>query len=287
MPMRDREREDLFQEGCLGLIQAAATYPEQSSIPFAAFALPRIHGAVSRALHTKFHLIRTPAQRKRTAKGDVDSEGTVSQPRVHSMSDLQTRRLADRRRHDPGSPSHETVGDRLRGKYERALRQAQGEVAGGASRRGDREQLVRTLVEDRFLIPSDESRTALRQIARQTSSSYARVADCDKQLTVAVRERLCADPEFEQLRQRARHHPRGVGRCVDPSLDRALAITGADAFVTRFRGAEPTQRGRMISGLLDLTGDDLHDALRACVQRLAEGDRERLLHGVRRGESGT
>ena len=48
-PRRDREWDDLFQEGCLGLIQAAILFREDRGIAFAAFALPRIRNAVSRA----------------------------------------------------------------------------------------------------------------------------------------------------------------------------------------------------------------------------------------------
>src|SRR3990172_4876630 len=66
-PKREREWEDLFQEGCLGLIRAATAFRAERGIPFAAFALPRIHNAVSRALVTKFSTIYVPPRRtKRT-----------------------------------------------------------------------------------------------------------------------------------------------------------------------------------------------------------------------------
>ena len=53
-PKWEREWDDLFQEGCLGLIRAATAYRAERGIPFAAFALPRIHNAVSRAIQSKF-----------------------------------------------------------------------------------------------------------------------------------------------------------------------------------------------------------------------------------------
>ncbi len=56
-PQRDREWEDLVQEGCMGLIRAAALYRHERGIPFVAFALRRIQKEVSRALHSKFCLI--------------------------------------------------------------------------------------------------------------------------------------------------------------------------------------------------------------------------------------
>ena len=62
-PRRDREWEDLFQEGCLGLIDAATRFRAERGIPFVAFALPRIHNAVSKALQAKFSTVRIPAMR--------------------------------------------------------------------------------------------------------------------------------------------------------------------------------------------------------------------------------
>ena len=64
-PRREREWEDLFQEGCLGLIRAAVDFAPEREIPFAAFALPRIHHAVSLALQSRFTLIRPPRRKER------------------------------------------------------------------------------------------------------------------------------------------------------------------------------------------------------------------------------
>ncbi len=66
VPRHDREWEDLFQEGCLGLIKAAVAFRQERGIPFAAFALPRIHNAVSRALDSKFATVYVPPQRSAT-----------------------------------------------------------------------------------------------------------------------------------------------------------------------------------------------------------------------------
>jgi DNA-directed RNA polymerase specialized sigma subunit len=50
IPWTQREWEDLVQEGCLGLIRAAQDFKPESKIPFAAFALPRIHTAIRRVM---------------------------------------------------------------------------------------------------------------------------------------------------------------------------------------------------------------------------------------------
>ncbi|MCH9002296.1 MAG: hypothetical protein IIC02_06955, partial [Planctomycetes bacterium] len=59
-PRRDREWDDLFQEGCLGLAAAAERFRPERGIPFAAFALPRIHNAVSKALQRRFSIVYVP-----------------------------------------------------------------------------------------------------------------------------------------------------------------------------------------------------------------------------------
>lgn len=53
--------DDLFQEGCVGLIEAALRFRAERGIAFAAFALPRIRTAVDRAFVRKV----VPARRRR------------------------------------------------------------------------------------------------------------------------------------------------------------------------------------------------------------------------------
>ena len=43
-------REELFQEGCLALMQAVRAYDPSSGMTFASYAMPRIHYAVWRGL---------------------------------------------------------------------------------------------------------------------------------------------------------------------------------------------------------------------------------------------
>ena len=54
IPWTRREWDDLIQEGTLGLIRAAQKFDPARNIPFAAFALPRIHTAVRRAMLKRF-----------------------------------------------------------------------------------------------------------------------------------------------------------------------------------------------------------------------------------------
>ena len=281
-PQRGREWEDLFQEGCLGLIRAATDYRPERGIPFAAFALPRIHNAVSRALQTKFSTIYTPPRRRvRPIDGSTalrrDEEART--PKAFEMSSDLADRAAHRRRSEADSTALQTIGERLRGKYERAVSAAAEAVSGRTSTRGDREQLVRTLVDDRFLVPDEESRRPLRGIARETRSSYGRVAECDRQLCEEVRRTLEADPEFHVLQRLSKTDPVGADLSIDENLERELAAITAAEFTRRFSIASRDERTHMLQGLLELSPGDLDEIVRTRVSTLPTDARERLLRG--------
>lgn len=286
-PRRDREWDDLFQEGCLGLIQAVVRFREERGIPFAAFALPRIHNAVSRALQTKFATVHVPAARHSTPGAispGAEPHEAVNRPRVQSLSDEVERNLPDRR-HDLHEHVGETIGDRLRDKYERAVHAAVADVGSGPSRRGDRDRLAGVLAAERFLVPGEESRTALRQIARETKSSYARVAQCDKKLAGAIRARLCRDPEFVELSRLAKCHPEGAGCRIDDTLERELGDVASGEFVRRLRRADPRERARCVDTLVDCCDEGMDSFLRRQFQSLAPVDRERLFHRLEAGST--
>ena len=114
-PRRHREWEDLFQEGCLGLMRAAVAFDPARGIPFAAFALPRIHNAVSCALEEKFSMFASPKRRRRRP-GGADSKRSTRpdrSPRIRSLSDLPIQYSRSRRQNPTERPAGETVVARL------------------------------------------------------------------------------------------------------------------------------------------------------------------------------
>lgn len=274
----DREWEDLFQEGCLGLIQAAVGYREERGIPFAAFALPRIHKAISRALQSKFSTVYVPPRRStprdgRHAGGRQQDE--TKRPKVYPLP-ADSEDLVSRRRHSPENTNVESVGERIRGKYERAVHAACNVISRTTSTRGDRDKLARILAEERLLVPHPESRRPLRQIARETRSSYARVAQCSKLLENEIRQTLQSDPEFLELRHCARADLHGSDLPIDDKLEGRLARASADEFARRFREGGGRQRVSMLDALLDLCGCEIEDVARTGVMRLSIHDREKL-----------
>jgi len=277
---RDREYDDLFQEGCLGLMQAAARWDPASGIPFAAYALPRIHNAISTALKCKFSTVYVPprfgAKRGSANPAEAAAPGAV-RPRDYSLSQAQWLSLRQTTACEPADSCDETIGDRVRDKYERAVRGAVETLKARASVRGDREALLRIVVRERMLVPNEETRHSLRQIARETKSSYARVAQCSTQLADEVKAALSADPEFGELVRQARDHADGFAAPIDATAERALTEVGACAYARHFEHADEEDRARLAYALMRLMNFDVAGFVRDGFGRLDRAQREQLL----------
>ena len=190
-PRSYRDFEDLFQEGCCGLIHAARSFDPVRGIPFPAYALPRIHTAVSTALHGNASLVKVPRRRRARKSGNhANSEAAPEVPRVYAFEDNP----ADGRPRGPEpTAGQNTIGERLRDKYDVAVDVASRSAGWRKSRRADRQELVGRLVEHRFRVAEPEAKTALREIARETGSSYSRVLQCERRLKQGVRRALAGD----------------------------------------------------------------------------------------------
>ena len=289
-PRHDREYDDLLQEGCLGLMQAAVRYRPERGIPFAAYALPRIHNAISRALSRRFATVYVPPipasrrLRTRTSVTGPDGAGDRDRPRVLPLTEEADRQVSARRfrgvEADSARAADETIGQRLGEIYERAVRAA-GESAGtAASARGDRNKLTQLLVEERLLVPDEESRRSLRQIARDTRSSFARVTRCGQQLSETVRDLLETDPEFRELRRRARASPAGPATPVDEEIERELAEVNARELARRYRHAEPSAGARMLHDVLKASQTDIEGMIHDCFSRLSKPAQRQLLENT-------
>lgn len=288
-PRRDREWDDLFQEGCLGLMEAAARWKPESGICFAAFALVRIHHAVSLALRNRFGLIRFPPDRTRRRKGNTQDQtsiaakpgGPESRPKVLPFIDDSLHRQPDARHCIDEESDQERIGERLRAKHERAVRRVGDSLAKGTSARGDRGELVRLLIEERLLIPQEESRRAMRQIARDTQSSYARVAQCERKLREGVRATLDGDPEYHALKRRAKADPRGFDTVIDKTVESELLTAGAEAMAERYRDASPVEKSRLLESLLATSPEEGEEILKARFVGLRPREREEWLWETR------
>ncbi|MGB0715970.1 MAG: sigma-70 family RNA polymerase sigma factor [Phycisphaerae bacterium] len=258
-----RAWDDLYQEGCLGLARAASRYQDDCGIPFAAYAIPRIHNAVSLALQEYEMKKARQAGRRRWHDNIEDKRepGSVMSSPIDIIA----------------SHGCETVGDRIRQKYERAVADAARTVSAGNSTRGDRIDLVRALVGKRFLIPSPDQRTPLRQIARETRSSYGRVADCSRVMTTLIGHYLQLDPEFKLLDRVRNASSSGNNHIINDELESKLLQVCKDELNARLRNRNNVTRLAILKKILESLPHATTTFINATLPRLSPRAREELL----------
>lgn len=251
-PHRQREYDDLFQEGCLALMQASQTYSEDRHGPFAAYAIPRIHHAVSIALYERFATVRVPAKSIKRARerqrNRHESDRHRPEPALvdtHNMADgSYDGPVACANRHRPsatggsaGRPwrgKSPTLRDRLREKYEAAVREGAARIAASGRGRQDRGALIQRFVEDRLLIPEPSSQTSKRQLARDFECSIGRVQSCEETLVAEIRNLLSEDDEFKAVLGFSRSEEDGMDAIIDDAVVRELDHVARDGFAVRF-----------------------------------------------------
>ncbi len=201
LPSRERERADLFQEGCLGLMEAARRWDPASGIPFGAFALLRIRRAVAAALRTGFSepgaRVRRPRRRRDPAgedgrRSDERRRHDPAGPRMHQLPRDAGASLVDRRQ-APGDESGQMPGERLRELIESAARQAASDYLARRSDVAGLDAVVQRVLEERLLVPDEERRRPLRRIAAETGATFARVENCERALCRMIRSRLASE----------------------------------------------------------------------------------------------
>jgi RNA polymerase sigma factor (sigma-70 family) len=272
-PLAGRSRDDLYQEGCLGLIEAVRRYDPDQGIPFVAFALPRIHTAVSRALWRGSSLVRMP-RRVHLCRGREAREAIAQ---VVPLEREPPGRPESQEPDNTSSPPVETLGRRLRRKIERAVRSAVEQESRVKSRRGDRQRLLEELAEHRLLVPHEDQRTPLREIARRTGSSIARVVQCDQRLRERVEQALAGDLEIQRLRWEARSHPLGMNAPLDTALQMELRELTERRFLDAFKCAAPPQRSRLLTRLMECCGRTVTEFVSVLYASLPREQQEVLL----------
>ncbi len=266
------QKDDLIQEGCLGLIEAAQRFRPERGIPFVAFALPRIQTAVNRIrlahglpMHVPHGVVRA------VRRGECGQVIPVARPLVEEppASPLGGEPVA--------RPSNvETVGERLRAMYERAVWaavEAEGQARG---RRSDRREVLEQLAVHRLLVPTEEHRRPLRQIARETSSSGARIIQYEQRLRERIADVLGNDPQVRHLRQVAREREEGMDTPIDDLLHLALAELAEQRFVSVFDCGTPETRRRMVTRLLEASGRRAREVVRTLYAALPRDQQDLL-----------
>jgi RNA polymerase sigma factor (sigma-70 family) len=266
-PTRQREYEDLFQEGCLGLMRAAVSYDPTRHPAFAAYALPRIRCAIHRALHSRFSTIQVPV-RARLRDRDPAAEG--SSPPLPLVQEITTRLEQDmtteHRFDQPGET--DTLRHALWSRYERAVRLALDELGRRRWTYRNPCEIMARLARERLLIGVEAHRTPQRQIARDFAISCGRITDYEKKLTQAIAGELERDPQVRALLELAREEPAGMDAPMDRQHRDRLLRAEVLAFRTRFETMEPPARAMAFYALLEQCSEDLPE-IAANLYRLA------------------
>ncbi len=117
----------------------------------------------------------------------------------------------------------------------------------------------------------------MRQIARDTRSSYARVAQCEKQLTTLVGQILEADPEYHVLRDISRKESEGCDYPVDDHVEAQLRSAGTAEFLHRYRSANSGTRAHLLHRVLKLAQARTERILLGLFAKLSNRTRARIL----------
>lgn len=251
-PTRQREYDDLFQEGCMALIRAAMSYDPQCDGPFAAYALPRIRGAVHTVVHEYFATVRVPVATLKAARHE-SGEGSAAAGGVCPVVELSTDLVRDLSAQPAAAGEGETIRHVLRQRYERAIRLALVELSRRTWRHRNPLAIMKRVASERLLISSGDRQTPLRQIAREAGVSSGRACDYERILIEAVRRCFAMDVQVHELLALARADAAGQDAIVDGSLRAKLEQIELESFQERFTHLSRTQQAELVYDMIERT----------------------------------
>ncbi len=258
-PRRDREYEDLFQEGCLALARAAMEYDPERHGVFVAYAIQRIRRTVHQALHEQFALMRVPPNRLREAKHSPEAR------RLQTVVQLPDEAMVASE-HAPGSLGNphgrETFGHRLRQRYERAVRLALRSLEQRPWPRRDPTPILRRFAEERILIEHEALRTPLRQIARDFEISSSRASAYERRLTQEVENQVRQDPQMPLLMRMIRENEGQADGLLDERQCRELEDSEELQFARRFARMDRTDKAGTLMTLLEHANIEMNEVAR-------------------------
>lgn len=252
-PHRRREFEDLFQEGCVALMRAAARYNPDRDGAFAAYAIPRIRSAVHTAIHERFTVVHVPARALKEWRQTPGSRGHMPPQGQDWTADLE-KKLAD-----ASNPvtAEESLRHTLRRRFERAVQRAMVDLRGRRWRQRNPCEIMARIAAERLLIGQEVHRTPLRQIARDFGVSSGRASAYEKQLTDTVAEYMRRDAQVTCLLELAWQDPDGLDGRMDADRRAALLRAEVAAFSQEFAELQPSARAEVLYRLIERSSHNL------------------------------
>ncbi len=228
MPDRPcREYVELVQEGSLALLEAVRSHDPVRHGDFAAFAMARIHHAVSRYAQEQGCLIRVPfiTQRRTRARAlalSGDRHNPDPWPRVSQVRDGQR---ADPR-HDPDgggvATERTTIGDLVRRLYDDASRIVVRQMKQCRRYLPTTRRAIDLCHRERWSIPEPQSRMPLRRIAREMGCALGTVVKCEDGFRRRLATMLEADGAYRALVRLGRERPDGWRHALTDEETREL-----------------------------------------------------------------
>lgn len=233
-----REPDELFQEGCVALMKALRTHDPVLHGHFAAFAMARIHYAISHYALEHEHAVRIPyiTQRRRRAELKVcpwtpatgvplPKSVSMKDARLHAGPSLSSERFAEGSR---AADAAVTLGELIRDRYDLALRQVVWEMKNAARCAANNREVVERCCEERWEIPEGEMRTSFLELARRLNCSKGRIAHCEERMRINLGKKLIADAQYQTLKRWVRILPMGLRTRFNRRDQARLALDPTD-----------------------------------------------------------
>lgn len=249
---------ELFQAGCLALVEAAGRYDPDRHGEFPAYVLPRIRRAIHAALLTDRHPIRVPygaACRGRRAADVVSAEARFSLAGTASpdLADSLDQRIR---------PDDESIRHALHRRFELAARQAAEALARRRRRRPDAPAILARITTERVLVGDPRQRTPVRRLAAELGISSGQVSAYEQQILRAAHEQLHEDGPARLLVRFARHDPAGFDGPVHALRRRQLRQAEVRQFERRFARLDAAEQARTLYGLVKSSSAGVHEVAR-------------------------
>ena len=236
-----REEHELFQEGCLALIEAVRNHDAARHGHFGPYAMLRIHFALSRYIHENDTSVRVPfiTQRRRRAKSKppgADSRSGAPLPIVQRLGDANA--PPSRQAQDSEFPNQPRIGELIAERVESAMTQVIDDMKRAPRCSPNTPEVIERCAQERWRIPEPEAKMSIRKLARALDCSVGRITHCEERFRQRMGKALNNDPTYRALREAAREGERGFDEKLAP--DRMAKLRPAPC--------EPPTRTKQTSG---------------------------------------